>query len=429
MMALNDQVMESYIRIFIDNQDIAREFYSQHAFMRDTERLSVLLMLVVGLDFITFDLNPDQKYLDFSASPDVTLRDMYLNFDIKPNFISSQKSIDSYTTDELIYQLRPSSSPSGPFPSLPSITNEDELTASATLSEVDSTHDHTSLTSSLDKDNYEGSGGAEPNQLSFMDRFKQLDSQEREFVRDEFVVSRSKKKRKKKRKESKVNTDEDKLERLGKKEEIQRLSHADVESETAAESFTELFLRPVVQVSEEVDHDVESSVVEVNEPVKPDTEQVKPVLDFMEEPLATRTVAESFDDDEGSQLDNLQHEMTDTLHIDSHDFTITRDNLTNQDSPHEFDSNTDVEIEERSSPDYSDPPTRPNTMTSEDRKSADITIDQGNKLMLSLEVFEDPSENLNRLVQIQIPMGPSSYQKAILGITDSGLYLIKSGMK
>ncbi|XP_013395304.1 pleckstrin homology domain-containing family M member 2-like isoform X1 [Lingula anatina] len=66
-MAMNDGLLESYLHCFESNVKMVKKHYVKEALVLDSERLDILVTLVSGLDFITFDLTYDVTYLDFSC--------------------------------------------------------------------------------------------------------------------------------------------------------------------------------------------------------------------------------------------------------------------------------------------------------------------------------------------------------------------------
>ncbi|KAI6649735.1 Pleckstrin homology domain-containing family M member 2-like [Oopsacas minuta] len=62
--ALNDHLMESYFRLFLEDSKPIRSYYKPDAFIRDAERMKILQTHVSGLDFIKFELNTNCEYLD-----------------------------------------------------------------------------------------------------------------------------------------------------------------------------------------------------------------------------------------------------------------------------------------------------------------------------------------------------------------------------
>lgn len=67
--AFSDGLLESYIRLFVDSQRLAKKFYTKKSFVRDKERLTVLQTLVSGLDFIPFALDQECPYLGYGNLP------------------------------------------------------------------------------------------------------------------------------------------------------------------------------------------------------------------------------------------------------------------------------------------------------------------------------------------------------------------------
>eukprot|EP00800_Vazella_pourtalesii_P016658 TRINITY_DN485_c0_g2_i1.p1 TRINITY_DN485_c0_g2~~TRINITY_DN485_c0_g2_i1.p1 ORF type:complete len:1159 (-),score=261.98 TRINITY_DN485_c0_g2_i1:3365-6841(-) len=65
--ALNDHLMESYFRLFLEDSKPIRSFYKSDAFIRDQERMKLLQTLVSGLDFVNFELNTNCEYFDKRA--------------------------------------------------------------------------------------------------------------------------------------------------------------------------------------------------------------------------------------------------------------------------------------------------------------------------------------------------------------------------
>ena len=65
--ALNDHLMESYFRLFLEDSKPIRSYYRTDSFIRDQERMRLLQTLVSGLDFINFELNTNCEYLDKRA--------------------------------------------------------------------------------------------------------------------------------------------------------------------------------------------------------------------------------------------------------------------------------------------------------------------------------------------------------------------------
>ena len=80
--ALNDHLMESYFRLFLEDSRPIRSHYRADAFIRDQERMKLLQTLVSGLDFVNFELNTNCEYLDKRACLSTRYIDDTLKFDI-----------------------------------------------------------------------------------------------------------------------------------------------------------------------------------------------------------------------------------------------------------------------------------------------------------------------------------------------------------
>ena len=80
--ALNDHLMESYFRLFLEDSKPIRSFYRLDAFIRDQERMKLLQTLVSGLDFIHFELNTNCEYLDKRACISTRYIDETLQFNV-----------------------------------------------------------------------------------------------------------------------------------------------------------------------------------------------------------------------------------------------------------------------------------------------------------------------------------------------------------
>ncbi|KAK3602738.1 hypothetical protein CHS0354_017184 [Potamilus streckersoni] len=73
-MALNDCLLESYIRCFQQNEKLVKKYYVRDALVLDQQRLNILLTLTAGLENAVFQLDMDMPYLDLSTSPPKTGR-------------------------------------------------------------------------------------------------------------------------------------------------------------------------------------------------------------------------------------------------------------------------------------------------------------------------------------------------------------------
>ncbi|EDO41439.1 predicted protein [Nematostella vectensis] len=66
-MAIKECVLESYMRMFLNEPKSVKKYYSKYAFMRDNERLGILQTLVSGLDFIGLALDQNTPYLGYGG--------------------------------------------------------------------------------------------------------------------------------------------------------------------------------------------------------------------------------------------------------------------------------------------------------------------------------------------------------------------------
>ncbi|TNM86360.1 hypothetical protein fugu_006590 [Takifugu bimaculatus] len=63
-LALNESSLESYLRLFQENQALLHKYYFKNALVCSHDHLALFLTLVSGLEFISFDLEMDVPYLD-----------------------------------------------------------------------------------------------------------------------------------------------------------------------------------------------------------------------------------------------------------------------------------------------------------------------------------------------------------------------------
>ncbi|XP_048839271.1 pleckstrin homology domain-containing family M member 2-like isoform X2 [Brienomyrus brachyistius] len=63
-LALSESSLESYLRLFQENQALLQKYYFKHALVCSHDHLALFLTLVSGLEFIRFDLELDVPYLD-----------------------------------------------------------------------------------------------------------------------------------------------------------------------------------------------------------------------------------------------------------------------------------------------------------------------------------------------------------------------------
>ncbi|XP_042347542.1 pleckstrin homology domain-containing family M member 2 isoform X2 [Plectropomus leopardus] len=63
-LALSESSLESYLRLFQENQGLLQKYYFKNALVCSHDHLTLFLTLVSGLEFIRFDLELDAPYLD-----------------------------------------------------------------------------------------------------------------------------------------------------------------------------------------------------------------------------------------------------------------------------------------------------------------------------------------------------------------------------
>ncbi|XP_048879476.1 pleckstrin homology domain-containing family M member 2-like isoform X1 [Brienomyrus brachyistius] len=66
-LALSESSLESYLRLFQENQALLHKYYFKNALVCSHDHLTLFLTLVSGLEFIRFDLELDAPYLDVAA--------------------------------------------------------------------------------------------------------------------------------------------------------------------------------------------------------------------------------------------------------------------------------------------------------------------------------------------------------------------------
>uniref|UniRef100_A0A8C9WLS1 Pleckstrin homology domain-containing family M member 2 n=1 Tax=Scleropages formosus TaxID=113540 RepID=A0A8C9WLS1_SCLFO len=66
-LALSESSLESYLRLFQENQGLLHKYYFKNALVCSHDHLALFLTLVSGLEFIRFDLELDVPYLDVAA--------------------------------------------------------------------------------------------------------------------------------------------------------------------------------------------------------------------------------------------------------------------------------------------------------------------------------------------------------------------------
>ncbi|KAJ3589214.1 hypothetical protein NHX12_010061 [Muraenolepis orangiensis] len=65
-LALSESSLESYLRLFQENQALLQKYYFKNALVCSHDHLALFLTLVSGLEFIRFDLDLDVPYLDIA---------------------------------------------------------------------------------------------------------------------------------------------------------------------------------------------------------------------------------------------------------------------------------------------------------------------------------------------------------------------------
>ncbi|KAM6046554.1 pleckstrin homology domain-containing family M member 2 isoform 2-T2 [Chlamydotis macqueenii] len=65
-LALNENSLESYLRLFQENLSLLHKYYVKNALVCSHDHLTLFLTLVSGLEFIRFDLDLDAPYLDLA---------------------------------------------------------------------------------------------------------------------------------------------------------------------------------------------------------------------------------------------------------------------------------------------------------------------------------------------------------------------------
>jgi hypothetical protein len=90
--ALNDNLMESYLKCFLENRKLLLQYYKKDSFIIDEQTVTVLVTLVSGLENVQFKLFSDVPYLDHSCWP----THLYLKRDLiqqKLNILVKKKYI------------------------------------------------------------------------------------------------------------------------------------------------------------------------------------------------------------------------------------------------------------------------------------------------------------------------------------------------
>ncbi|XP_016061164.1 PREDICTED: pleckstrin homology domain-containing family M member 2 [Miniopterus natalensis] len=81
-LALNENSLESYLRLFQENLGLLHKYYVKNALVCSHDHLTLFLTLVSGLEFIRFDLDLDAPYLDLAPyMPDYYKPQYLLDFE------------------------------------------------------------------------------------------------------------------------------------------------------------------------------------------------------------------------------------------------------------------------------------------------------------------------------------------------------------
>ncbi|XP_015268061.1 PREDICTED: pleckstrin homology domain-containing family M member 2 [Gekko japonicus] len=81
-LALNENSLESYLRLFQENLSLLHKYYVKSALVCSQDHLTLFLTLVSGLEFIRFDLDLDAPYLDLAPyMPDYYKPQYLLDFE------------------------------------------------------------------------------------------------------------------------------------------------------------------------------------------------------------------------------------------------------------------------------------------------------------------------------------------------------------
>ncbi|XP_061910519.1 pleckstrin homology domain-containing family M member 2 isoform X2 [Entelurus aequoreus] len=97
-LALSESSLESYLRLFQENQGLLQKYYFKNALVCSHDHLTLFLTLVAGLEFIRFDLELDVPYLDVAPyMPDYYKPHNLLDFEERlPS--SDSLSLHSFTS-------------------------------------------------------------------------------------------------------------------------------------------------------------------------------------------------------------------------------------------------------------------------------------------------------------------------------------------
>ncbi|XP_056397602.1 pleckstrin homology domain-containing family M member 2 isoform X2 [Hyla sarda] len=93
-LALNENSLESYLRLFQENQSLLQKYYYKNALVCSHDHLTLFLTLVSGLEFIRFDLEMDAPYLDLAPYMPEYYKPQYL-LDFEDRLPSNVRGSDS----------------------------------------------------------------------------------------------------------------------------------------------------------------------------------------------------------------------------------------------------------------------------------------------------------------------------------------------
>ncbi|MXQ81734.1 hypothetical protein E5288_WYG004956 [Bos mutus] len=137
-LALNENSLESYLRLFQENLGLLHKYYVKNALVCSHDHLTLFLTLVSGLEFIRFDLDLDAPYLDLAPyMPDYYKPQYLLDFEDRlPSSVhgsdslslSSFNSVTSTTLEWDDSAIAPSSEDydfGDVFPAVPSVPSTD----------------------------------------------------------------------------------------------------------------------------------------------------------------------------------------------------------------------------------------------------------------------------------------------------------------
>uniref|UniRef100_A0A8C5K747 Pleckstrin homology domain-containing family M member 2 n=2 Tax=Jaculus jaculus TaxID=51337 RepID=A0A8C5K747_JACJA len=137
-LALNENSLESYLRLFQENLALLQKYYVRNALVCSHDHLTLFLTLVSGLEFIRFDLDLDAPYLDLAPyMPDYYKPQYLLDFEDRlPSSVHgsdslSLNSFNSVTSTNLEWDdsaIAPSSEDydfGDVFPAVPSVPSTD----------------------------------------------------------------------------------------------------------------------------------------------------------------------------------------------------------------------------------------------------------------------------------------------------------------